>query len=195
MRCFAAPSAADMEPEKEGLQMKILAFDQATVKTGCAVFARGRLSSHGLIDLKRTQNAKERTARMADEICRRIETEKPDAVVIEDTAMQTNVSVLRTLAQLQGMILGFCFAQGIPCHVRKPSEWRKILGFRQGRVKSAELKKQAQALVKTTYQILVTEDEADAICIGLAFCLEKRTEDDYDKISKACKGSRRNTAN
>lgn len=48
-----------------------------------------------------------------------------------------------------------------------------MLGFKQGRnIKRAQLKAQAQKFVKDHYDIEVTEDEADAICIGLAFACE-----------------------
>lgn len=58
-----------------------------------------------------------------------------------------------------------------------PSHWRKVLkdkykvSFGKAR---AEQKKAAQDLVRQQLNIEATEDECDAICIGLAGIQEKR---------------------
>lgn len=152
--------------------MKILAFDQATTKTGYALFTNGSYLCHGLIDCHSEPDVGVRIEQIVGRISNVIAVHRPDIVVIEDTAMQRNVKVLRLLAQLQGMVLGCCMTQGIPCKIRKPAYWRKYLHFTQGRAKSAELKRQAQQIVKRRYNLTVSEDEADAICIGLSYCIE-----------------------
>ena len=70
----------------------------------------------------------------------RIKNNRPDLVVIEDVALQSSPKTLIQLAQLQGAIMGVCELNNIPYEIIKPSEWRKILGFKQGRAKRAELK-------------------------------------------------------
>ena len=57
----------------------------------------------------------------------------------------------------------------IGCVILKPTEWRKACGFKQGRVKREQLKQQAIDFVKDVYHLQVTDDEADAICIGSAY--------------------------
>ena len=50
-----------------------------------------------------------------------------------------------------------------------PSSWRATLGIKNGRgIKRTTLKEQDVHFVKEKYNILVNDDEADAICIGLA---------------------------
>ena len=50
-----------------------------------------------------------------------------------------------------------------------PTAWRRQLKFQQGPdVVRSELKKQAQKYALDNFELKVTQDEADAICIGLA---------------------------
>jgi len=52
-----------------------------------------------------------------------------------------------------------------------PSHWRSILDYSFGR-KREEQKKAAMNLVKEKCGLSVSSDEADAICIGLAYLQE-----------------------
>lgn len=110
----------------------------------------------------------ERNIQMRQMIQSRIKNNHPDLVVIEDVALQASAKTVIQLAQLQGAIVGACDIFNVPYEIIKPSEWRKILGFKQGRVKRAELKQQAIDYVKTYYGEDVSSDEADAMCIATA---------------------------
>lgn len=110
----------------------------------------------------------ERNIQMRQMIQSRIKNNHPDLVVIEDVALQASAKTVIQLAQLQGAIVGACDIFNVPYEIIKPSEWRKILGFKQGRVKRAELKQQAIDYVKTYYNEDVSSDEADAMCIATA---------------------------
>lgn len=98
----------------------------------------------------------------------RIKENHPDVVVIEDVVLQHSVKTLIELARLQGIIIGICDLYGINCVILKTTEWRKLLGFNQGKIKREDLKKQAICYIKEKYNQDVTSDEADAICIALA---------------------------
>lgn len=130
------------------------------------------------IDLEKQKvNISERVFVMADKICGYIKKQKPDFVVIEDVAMQVNAATLVQLARLQGAIIGYCKVNGISCDILKPSNWRKILGFKQGSsVKRPELKKQAVEYVKNVYNLELSEDVCEAVCIGDAFLKSKNGE-------------------
>lgn len=54
---------------------------------------------------------------MAVEICRLIEGNRLDVVVIEDVTMQSNAQTLKLLARIQGVAIGFCVAHNIPIHI------------------------------------------------------------------------------
>lgn len=99
----------------------------------------------------------------------RIKNNHPDLVVIEDVALQSSAKTVIQLAQLQGAIIGACEMFNIPYEILRPSEQRKILGFKQGRqVKRPELKRQAIDYVAEHYGENVSSDEADAMCIATA---------------------------
>ena len=61
-----------------------------------------------------------------------------------------------------------------------PSSWRAKLGIKNGRgIKRTTLKEADITFVKNTYNILVNDDEADAICIGLAY-FQDEVEEGYN---------------
>lgn len=80
-----------------------------------------------------------------------------------------SVQAVILLARLQGIIMGFCDMLNIPYTVYLPSQWRKVLGFKQGRVTRENLKQQAIDLIRDTYNLSVQTDEADALCIAMAY--------------------------
>ena len=94
---------------------------------------------------------------------------KPEYVVLEDCQKQTSVSILKTLMRLQGMLIGYAEAHGVKVHILLPSQWRKAMNFAQGpKVKRAELKQQSIDYVKEHYGLVLTDDETDAINLGVA---------------------------
>lgn len=151
---------------------KILVFDQATVKTGISVFTNNTLQRYDLIDLHK-EKSDTKFYNMCSKICEIIISEKPNYIVFEDVNFQTNAKTLILLAQLQGVIIGCCQLNHIEYTIYKPTSWRKLLGFKQGKVERKELKQQAKDYVKNKYGLDVNDDIADAICIGEAFITEK----------------------
>ncbi len=156
--------------------IRILSIDQATVKTGIAVHNNEKLVVYELIDLSKTDKNKDKNKRvenMISEIQNRIHKYKPNFVVFEDVALQSNPATLMLLARLQGAIVGFCVLNNIPYEILKPPNWRKFLGFRQGQgIKRNELKRQAVEYVRNKYGLNLSEDVCEAVCIGDAFLLE-----------------------
>jgi crossover junction endodeoxyribonuclease RuvC len=152
---------------------KILSIDQSTVLTGIAIFEDKKYKSHSLIDLHKLKNSDEKFDTMCKELWKLMKDVSPAYIVFEDVSLQTNVSILRLLSQLQGIIIAYCILNEIPFTIYKPTEWRKLLGFKQGKnVKRPELKQQAKDYVLDKYNLTVGEDEADAICIGEALLKE-----------------------
>ena len=151
--------------------MKILSFDQATVKTGIAIHENDQLVVYDLINLEKHKvDMPERVNAMIKELCNTIHTYNPDYVVFEDIALQSNPSTLILLARLQGAIIGHCISHDIPYTILKPPTWRKALGFNQGKeIKRPQLKKQAVEYVKGKFDLSLKEDICEAVCIGEAF--------------------------
>jgi Holliday junction resolvasome RuvABC endonuclease subunit len=157
-------------------KMRVLSFDQASAKSGFALYDDGKLVDHGAITVKE-KDAALRLNIMFTEIANKIEEYTPDLVIIEGTALQSNAYSLIMLAQLQGMIVGYCYKKNVKYKIVGVTTWRKALGFRQGpKVAKKELKAQAKelALKLVNEDKKVTEDEADAICIGYA-CVSNKS--------------------
>ena len=82
-----------------------------------------------------------------------------DYVVFEDVSLQTNVSTLILLAQIQGAIINTCVMNNICYSVYRPTFWRSKLGFKQNRnVKRPELKQQAKDYVYNKYGLKLKEE-------------------------------------
>lgn len=101
--------------------IKILAFDQALIKTGVCTLDDGTVY-HSLIDLSKTKDPSERRAIMRQMIQSRIKNNHPDLVVIEDVALQSSAKTVIQLAQLQGAIIGACEMFNVPYEILRPSE-------------------------------------------------------------------------
>lgn len=139
------------------------------------MFNENQLIKYDIIDLHKDKDIEHRFPIMIKEISNYIVKNAPDCVVFEDISLQTNVSTLVLLAQLQGAIMQTCIINNIEYYTLKSSSWRKILNFRQGRnIKRPELKQQAKDFVKNKYGLELKEDICDAICIGEAFIKENK---------------------
>lgn len=148
---------------------KILAFDQSTKLSAYSLWIDGEYKESGCIDLHKIKDTSERVRAMGVELCKITKKYSPDKVVIEEVAQQSNALTLKLLARIQGIIIGFCAAHNIETYIIEPSKWRSKLEFHQGAgVKREELKKQAIRYVKKVYQLDLSEDECEAICINAA---------------------------
>ena len=124
--------------------MRILAFDQSTKITGYSIFDESQYVDSGVIDFSKNTNTEERSKQMGLAICNKIEEVKPDLVVIEEVAMQSNPKTLKLLARVQGIAIGFAAAHNVPLQILEPSKWRSVLGYKQGtKIKREELKQQS----------------------------------------------------
>lgn len=150
---------------------RILSLDQSTTRSGYAIFVDGKYDHSGLIDKHKNKDTNSRFKEMYEGIHEVIEKEKPNVVIIEDTQMQGgNAAIFKTLCQLQGAIIGICYAMGIRFYVIAPTQWRAALHFKQGpKVKREELKAQSIAFAKKEFGIDKYEDEMEACAICAAF--------------------------
>ena len=151
--------------------MKVLSLDQSTTKSGFCVFIDDKYDHSGVIDKHLNKDLDSRFKEMYEGIHDVIATENPDVVVIEDTQAQSgNMGTYKILCQLQGAIMGMCYAMGIKFYVIAPVQWRSILQYRQGpKVKRAELKMQSLKFVKKEFGFEKSEDECEACAICAAY--------------------------
>lgn len=165
------------------MNKKIVAIDSSTRKTGMSYFVNGEFVKHGLIDLsKGYDDTEERIRIMGGKILQALNIWKPDTVYIEQAQGQgKNVSLVRKLSELIGFAKAWCVLNGASIEEVPPSVWRKYVGIDQGKKKRPELKAESIRLVKETYGLDVGDDEADAICIGIAMINKQKEVDNDDK--------------
>ena len=85
-------------------------------------------------------------------------------VVVEEIQEQANPQTFKKLAMLQGAILVALKEADIKYHLVYSSEWKSFAGIK-GKSRT-EQKQNTQQYVLLKYGKKVTQDEADAICIG-----------------------------
>ena len=142
---------------------RILALDDSTTVTGWAVFDNEELAGYGKIEM--TQKAPmERITALKQWLMSMLSKWHPDMVVIEDIQQQDNIQIFKVLAQLQGVLLNALMENNYDYDIMHVATWRSHCEVR-GKTRS-ELKKQAQEKIKNWYDVTVSQDEADAICMG-----------------------------
>lgn len=153
------------------MDIKILSFDQSTRVSGYCYFENGQYVESGVINMSKSKlETDERSFEMAKELWKVIKKYKPEHLILEDTQQQNgNVKTVITLARLAGMVVGYAEAHKVKTHIVLPSKWRAALGYNQGpKVKRQELKQQSIDYVKEHFGVELSEDECEAIVIGIA---------------------------
>lgn len=149
--------------------LRVMALDMATQKTGYCCFAGDNLINYGLIQ-KSDSNRYKRIEKMIDEIMFRIKENNINFVVVEDVFLKTdnarNVKVLIVLANIQGALLYHLSKNGIKYELVSPSTWKSSFGILKHR---QEGKLSAINLVKEITGIDMQEDTAEATAIAMWF--------------------------
>ena len=147
-----------------------ISLDQASDKTGICIWKNGMYVSHSLINENHIDNIiGERSRAMFNDIVILLQKYKPMSITLEDTALQCNPKSFKDLTRLQGAIIGYCLCNDVDYSIYSPSQWRKIIGISGGKgTKRPEFKERAIKYVKDNLGIDASEDEAEAICIGIA---------------------------
>jgi len=150
--------------------MRVLAFDQSTRASGYGYFEHGEYVESGLIDMTKSKlETNERSFEMAKALWKMIQKYKPEHLILEDVQQQSNAKTMIILARLSGMVIGYAEAHGVKTHILQPSKWRAALKYSQGsKIKRAELKRQSLDYVKEHLGVTLPEDEAEAVCEGIA---------------------------
>lgn len=155
--------------------MNILSLDLSTKSTGWAYFEDNELKAHGCITASSTDLIN-RIQKIIAELKKETTTFKISKIVVEEVRPEGgygvgNLKTHRALMWLQAAV-AFWVHDDMPAidiDYIYPSSWRATLGIKNGRgIKRMTLKEADVDFVKNKYGIVVNDDEADAICIGLA---------------------------
>ena len=161
--------------------MKILALDQSTRVTGWAVFADGALQEYGKFDAENAgADIGKRLTYIREKVKALIDKHGIQKILIEEIQLQNtvgnNVVTYKKLAYVQAVLIQMLDELKLPYEVIASSSWKSTLGIK-GRAR-AEQKKNAQEFITKIYNIKVIQDIADAICIGLAFLQNEKSNDE-----------------
>jgi hypothetical protein len=158
-------------PKKAGVK-RLLVFDQAVNTTGWAVFDDNALVQYGKFSSKGS-TSEEKINFVKNKVRGMIVAWRADYIVLEDIQLQNfedetvntiGVTTFKSLAWLQGVLINLFYEMGAEYRLAHTGTWRKHCGIK-GRSR-ADKKKSAQLLVEEFYGKKVSQDEADAICIG-----------------------------
>lgn len=160
-------------PKPSGVK-RIIGLDQATQITGYSIYDGDKLIKYGTFQATGAKEI-ERDIQIKQWLLSLIAQWKPDCVGIEGIQYEEKkgVTTFETLARLQGILMATLVESGqdyIICHTAKWREHCKVKGKTR-----ADKKASMRAIVKTWYDLNVSEDEADAIGIG------KYTSNSYNK--------------
>ncbi len=164
--------------------MNILSLDVSTKSSGWAFFKDGELIDHGYITSASTDVIK-RIYIMRDGIKDVLDKYEVSKVIVEEVRPEGGYGVGNTHTHKMLMWLQAAIAfmmhdnfQQIDLEYIYPSSWRAALGIKNGRgIKRTTLKEADIDYVKEKYNINVNDDEADAICIGLAQYIKADTNE------------------
>jgi Holliday junction resolvasome RuvABC endonuclease subunit len=151
--------------EKKKGTYRTLSLDQASRKTGWAIFDGKNLIRYGVFEAKAEEEVN-RFHEIKIWLLSMIENWQPDVIAIEGIQYQSNfgVTTFQTLARLQGIIMELCYELNIDCKICPTNTWRAHCGVKGQ--KRSDRKRSMQLLVKQWFDITISDDEADAIGIG-----------------------------
>lgn len=150
-------------------KVKVLAFDTSTKKTGWALFINGRYAESGLIDLSKNKNTEERIKKMCFSIATLIFDKSPDYVVIEELPSTRNADTVRKLSRIIGAVYYYCISKDIDYTEISCDTWRNAVGIKNS--KGGKVKIDSMDRVLQKYKLDVDDNEADAINICDAYCI------------------------
>ena len=152
--------------------MRILALDQASRTSGWSYFEDGKLLSYGKFTYD-DQDFGIRLYKIREAVKTLILKYAPDEVVYEDIQYQKDkekygVDTFKKLAEVYGVVQELLTEFKISHRAVLSTVWKSKLGLLKGYGQARESQKQAaQEWVVNNYKIKPTQDECDAICIGV----------------------------
>lgn len=151
----------------------LLSLDTSSTRTGWAFFIEGKYSKSGVIDYTSKEAKKLSSDERIREMCLRIfEIVKkfhPDSIVIEKMTVSRNMTTVRVLSKIIGTVFAFAIQCDINYYEIEASQWRATLHMQKRGRKRDEYKKLSVQYAQKIAGKVITDDEADAICIGESF--------------------------
>lgn len=149
-------------PKKKG--WRVLALDNATKITGYAVYENGKLLHYGIKEVDESTAQNLRIAYMKQWFASMLTVWEIDSVGLENVQYQGNPQTLITLSKLLGVLETTSLEYNIEPYIVSSQTWKSFCKVK-GKNRQQD-KQKAQARVKELHGIVVSQDAADAICLG-----------------------------
>ena len=143
-----------------------LALDQATRITGYAVFRNNELVKVDQFELT-DSNIGTRLKKYKEKILKLIDENGVTQVLFEEIQLQQNVDTFKKLAMLYGVTMELLEEENIKYDIVSSNTWKSKCKIKKT-VRETE-KQAAQKFVEKEYGIFVSQDKADAICLGHSY--------------------------
>lgn len=157
---------------------RYLCLDNALAITGWAIYDDNILFDYGTFKTNATDPIDKRLCKIVDFLDTMYNDFHFNMLFFEDCQQQSNrnVQTYHKLSMVKAIILYWCGATNVSYVCSSPSHWRSILkkddaALQWGRNRVSQ-KAAAKQWVKNKFKEDVSEDEADAICLGYAGILE-----------------------
>lgn len=149
---------------------RVLSLDAATGTTGWSIFDNKKLTSYGTFSTNSEHSATERINEVKKWLANNLKIWQPNGVGVENIQyqQQRGVKTFQTLANLQGVLVDFLYENGYNYLLAGSSTWRSYVGLNHGD-KRETAKQATQNWILSQYNISATQDEADAIAMGVYF--------------------------
>lgn len=158
---------------------RILALDQSSHISGYAIFIEGNLETYGKITVN-DNDIGIRLLKIRQKIEQLINEYDITDVIIEDIQLQSNVTnnvaTFKVLSEVFGVIQELIIEKNISFTSVLASSWKSKLKIKSRQ--RQQQKKEAQDLINNLYNKKVSQDEADAICIGIYYLISNKNEED-----------------
>lgn len=155
--------------------MRIMSFDQSSRITGYAILEDRKLLEYGKFTLT-DEDFGDRLNRFRKKIVSLLTVDyKIDKVLFEEIQLQQNVETFKKLAMVYGVLMELLVDLDIPYDIISSNTWKSKCKIKKT-VRESE-KQAAQKYVLENFGKKVTQDEADAICLGFTYF---NTPQDFD---------------
>ena len=147
-----------------------LSLDQATRITGYAIFHDDKLVKVDQFELTDTKIGT-RLKKYKEKILKLIDENGVNQVLFEEIQLQQNVETFKKLAMLYGTTMLLLEENNIKYDIVSSNTWKSKCKIKKT-VRESE-KQAAQKFVEEQYGIHVSQDKADAICLGYSYLKKK----------------------
>lgn len=156
--------------------MIVLSIDQSTTSSGwciCEINSNFKVVGYGFCKPKGTID--ERILETWNFFENTMNEYQLSLVLVEGVYCSTNKKTYSNLSRLLGGLEELGNIKGVDVIIMPPSEWRKLLNV-PPRTKRKELKKTSKQFVFENFNLEVSHDISDSICMALYYFLKQKGE-------------------